>query len=143
MIDREYVLIQKPQTFMNLSGIAVQKVVSFYKVLIDEIFVVHDDINLSPFDIRIKKSGSSGGHNGLKNIDDAIGQDYWRIRIGVGRPMNKNEVSDYVVSKFYADELQLIQQVCEKIAEHFCNIVFSSNKADAIQKFLIDVRQPC
>jgi PTH1 family peptidyl-tRNA hydrolase len=100
------VMIQKPQTFMNKSGISVHQIVSFYKICPNRIVVIHDDIDLPPFEIRSKFGGGSGGHNGLKSIDEAIGRDYWRIRIGVGRPQLKEQVADYVLSNFGKSEIE-------------------------------------
>lgn len=138
-IDNERFFIQKPQTFMNLSGTAVQKVVSFYKIPTDNIFVIHDDIDLKPMETRIKFAGSNGGHNGLRNIDGAIGKDYWRIRIGVGRPLDKSNVADYVVSKFYRDELQTLQGIFASIANNIYELASSQDKTSAIQKLLSEV----
>lgn len=137
-IDNTRFFIQKPQTFMNLSGTAIQKAVSFYKIPTDRIFVIHDDIDLNPLKIKIKFAGSNGGHNGLRNIDDMIGKNYWRIRIGVGRPINKNEVSDYVLSKFRKEELLGLQLVFESIANHVCDIANARNKDIPIQKLFAE-----
>jgi PTH1 family peptidyl-tRNA hydrolase len=100
------VILQKPQTFMNLSGRAVGQIVSFYKISPEKIIVFHDDIELQPFDVRIKFGGGHGGHNGLKSIDSTIGKDYWRVRLGVGRPSIKEQVVDYVLSRFPKTELE-------------------------------------
>jgi PTH1 family peptidyl-tRNA hydrolase len=102
----EKVIVQKPQTFMNKSGGAVHQIVSFYKINTSGIVVIHDDIDLHPFEIRSKFGGGSGGHNGLRSIDEAIGKDYWRIRIGVGRPPLKEQVADYVLSNFGKAEIE-------------------------------------
>ncbi|MDR1034795.1 MAG: aminoacyl-tRNA hydrolase, partial [Holosporales bacterium] len=83
----EKVILQKPQTFMNLSGRAVGQLVSFYKLNPEQIIVFHDDIDLQPFDVKIKLGGGHGGHNGLRSIDEAIGRNYWRVRFGIGRPL--------------------------------------------------------
>lgn len=94
------VFIQKPLTFMNKSGDAVLALASFYKIKPENIFVIHDDIDLKDGDLRIKYGGGNGGHNGLKSIDCAIGREYWRIRVGVGRPQAKEDVANYVLSSF-------------------------------------------
>jgi PTH1 family peptidyl-tRNA hydrolase len=100
VISGEKVILQKPQTFMNLSGRAVGQIVSFYKLPPEHIIVFHDDIDLQPFDVKVKFGGGHGGHNGLKSIDGTIGRDYWRVRIGIGRPILKEQVADYVLSRF-------------------------------------------
>jgi peptidyl-tRNA hydrolase, PTH1 family len=97
------VWLLEPQTFMNRSGQSVGALARFYKIAPDEILVVHDELDLPPGTAKIKKGGSSGGHNGLKDISAALGtQDYWRLRIGVGHPRNLNSqqaVADYVLHR--------------------------------------------
>lgn len=85
----------KPNTFMNLSGEAIVPIMNFYKI--DSLLVVHDDLDLEFGCIKFKKAGSNGGHNGLKSIDSLFGNDYYRLRFGIGRDLN---VVDYVLSKF-------------------------------------------
>lgn len=99
--DSKYLYL-KPQTFMNNSGISVAKVVDFYKV--ERIIVCHDEMDIDFCRIKIKKAGSSGGHNGLKSIDKHIGNNYERLRIGIGRPQNKEDVINFVLAEFNKDE---------------------------------------
>jgi PTH1 family peptidyl-tRNA hydrolase len=134
VVDGFKVIIQKPLSFMNLSGLPVRKLVSFYKIPTENIFVVHDDIDLSPFSLRVKFAGGNGGHNGLRSIDGAIGKNYWRIRIGVGRPNSKIEVSDYVISNFYSDEIQELQNVLELVSDNIINLISSVEKSEVIKK---------
>lgn len=101
-------LFVKPQTYMNNSGICVSQFKNFYKVENDSIFVFHDDIDLKPMQIKIKNGGGHAGHNGLKSLDAHIGKDYHRIRIGVGRPEHKDDVSNFVLSNFTVEGLQNI-----------------------------------
>jgi PTH1 family peptidyl-tRNA hydrolase len=100
------IILQKPQTFMNLSGRAVGQIVSFYKLDPEHVIVFHDDIDLQPFDVRVKLGGGHGGHNGLKSIDSTIGRNYWRVRLGVGRPLFKEQVADYVLSRLSKTDLE-------------------------------------
>lgn len=95
----------KPQTFMNLSARGVAPLLAFYKIPIDHLVVFHDDLDLEPGRIKIKRGGSSGGHNGLKSIDQSLGVDYWRVRIGIGHPGHKDAVTGYVLSNFRREEL--------------------------------------
>jgi len=99
-INAEKVLLLKPQTFMNLSGEAVLAATTFYKIPPENIIVIHDDLDLEPSKLRIKQGGGAGGHNGLKSIDSHLGKDYWRVRIGIGHPGDKNLVSNYVLNDF-------------------------------------------
>jgi peptidyl-tRNA hydrolase, PTH1 family len=100
----EKIICAKPQTFMNLSGSAVLQAMQFYKIPIENIFVFHDDIDLEVGKIKFKTGGGSGGHNGLKSIDALIGNNYNRVRIGVGRPQFTNDVSNFVLSNFVKQE---------------------------------------
>lgn len=109
-------LLIKPTTYMNLSGIAVQSVLTKYRN-IDEILVIVDDLNLKFAKIRIRAKGSSGGHNGLKNISKMLGTDeYGRIRVGIGRP-NSEEVKDFVLNRFTQDEQAKLTNLCEYLSE--------------------------
>ncbi len=107
-------LFLKPFTYMNLSGESVLALKNFYKID-NNIIVIHDDIDLKLGALRFKKGGSSGGHNGLKSIDSLIGNDYYRIRIGVGRPEGKKEVVNYVLSDFNNEELECVKKTFENI----------------------------
>ncbi|OEY86755.1 aminoacyl-tRNA hydrolase [Wolbachia pipientis] len=100
MIHSHKVLLLKPYSFMNNSGIPVAKISNFYKILHNNIIVIHDDADLPIGKIKVKKGGSSAGHNGIKSIDSFIGNDYWRIRFGIGRPEDNRSLSHYVLSKF-------------------------------------------
>ena len=95
----------KPQTFMNLSARAVAPILSFYKIPRDHLVVFHDELDLEPGRIKIKCGGSSGGHNGLKSIDQSLGANYWRVRIGIGHPGHKDAVTSYVLSNFKRNEI--------------------------------------
>ncbi len=92
----------KPLTFMNLSGNSIAKVKNFYKI--DEVIVIHDDLDLPFGTLKFKRGGSSGGHNGLKSTDQNISNDYTRVRMGIGKPEHKGAVADYVLSDFTKEE---------------------------------------
>jgi PTH1 family peptidyl-tRNA hydrolase len=92
----------KPTTYMNLSGKSILAVKNFYKI--DDVIVIHDDLDLPFGALRFKTGGGHGGHNGLKSTDAAIGQNYIRVRMGIGKPEHKSQVADYVLSPFTADE---------------------------------------
>ena len=117
MAGREIWLLE-PQTFMNRSGQSVGALARFYKIAPDEILVVHDELDIAPGLAKIKMGGSSGGHNGLKDITTALGtQDYWRLRIGIGHPRTINSqqaVADYVLHRPRKEEQVLIEDTIAK-----------------------------
>jgi len=98
----------KPQTFMNLSGDSIVKVKNFYKI--DEVVVIHDDLDLPFGTLRFKKGGGHGGHNGLKSTDANISKEYMRVRMGIGKPEYKAQVSSYVLGEFSSEENEHIQE---------------------------------
>ena len=112
------VWLLEPQTFMNRSGQSVSALARFYKIAPEEILIVHDELDLNPGIARLKKGGSSGGHNGLKDIDNALGtRDYWRLRVGIGHPRTLNlqqPVVDFVLHRPRADEQVQIDDAIEK-----------------------------
>ena len=106
------VWLQKPITFMNRSGLAVKQLSSFYKIPVDSILVVHDEIDLSPGTVRLKEGGGHGGHNGLRDIHAHMTKEYKRLRIGVGHPGDRNKVVDYVLSPINTgDEIEVTQSI--------------------------------
>jgi len=107
-------LFLKPTTYMNLSGKSLIAVKNFYKIDIDNIIVIHDDLDLLFGALRFKKGGGHGGHNGLKSIDEVIGRDYTRVRMGIGKPEHKSQVANFVLSDFYKEE----EEYLDKWIEH-------------------------
>lgn len=117
-IGGEKVLLLKPQTYMNLSGNSVVKAAFFYKILPQNVIVIHDDMDLKLGQIKAKCGGSSGGHNGIKSIDSQISPNYNRIRIGVGHPAHQqNQVIDYVLSSFGREEKEILNQSIDTVAD--------------------------
>lgn len=112
------VWLLEPQTFMNRSGQSVGALARFFKISPDEILVAHDELDLAPGIAKLKKGGSSGGHNGLKDISAALGtQDYWRLRIGIGHPRElkmQQPVVDFVLHRPRAEEQTLIDRAIDK-----------------------------
>ena len=112
-IFNEDVILFKPTTFMNLSGTAVQEVVHYFKIALEDVVIVFDDMALEPGKIRLRKEGSSGGHKGMQNIIDCLSSDQIkRIRIGIGEPGEWDNV-DFVLSKPLKDEKPLIDEAIE------------------------------
>ncbi len=120
-IGGERRLLLKPQTFMNDSGDSVAELARFFKIAPAEIAVIHDEIDLRPGKLRVKRGGGNAGHNGLRSIDAQIGPDYWRVRIGVGHPGVRELVQPYLLHDFAAEEVSfwvkpLLSAVAETIA---------------------------
>jgi PTH1 family peptidyl-tRNA hydrolase len=108
-------LLLKPGTFMNKSGLSVGKLARFYKISPEEILVVHDELDFNPGIVRLKKDGGHGGHNGLRDIIDHLGsKDFYRLRIGIGRPQAGKVVADYVLSAPDKKDWQLIESAFTK-----------------------------
>jgi len=123
VVGVEKVLLLKPTTFMNSSGIAVQAVINFYKIPPNEILVFHDELDLDTKKIRIKRGGSHAGHNGLRSIHTCIGSNYGRVRFGIGHPGNKNRVTNYVLQNFDNAEMIWVAKLLNTVAEHFPRLV--------------------
>lgn len=104
-LNSEKTILFKPQTFMNESGRAVTEIVQFYKIPIASITVIHDDLDIQPGQIKTKIGGGSGGHNGIKSIDQCLGdQNYCRLRLGIGHPGHKDRVTAHVLSNFSKED---------------------------------------
>ncbi len=111
------IIALKPQTYMNNSGVAALEAMQFYKIAPQNIIVFHDEIDLALGKIKVKIGGGHAGHNGLRSLDEKIGKEYWRVRLGVDRPPNVEfEVSDYVLSKFSKDEMTIVENINKKIS---------------------------
>lgn len=110
-------LFLKPTTFMNLSGKSLLAVKNFFKIELEDIIVIHDDIDLPFGAVRFKKGGGHGGHNGLKSIDSMVGKEYLRIRIGVGKPEHRSQVADYVLHDFTKDEEAVLDKLILHVTE--------------------------
>lgn len=108
----------KPTTFMNGSGKAVAAIANYYKILPAQILVIHDELDLPPETVKLKKGGGHGGHNGLKDITAALGTaDFWRLRLGIGHPGDRNEVVNFVLKAPLKDEQHAINQCIDKSIE--------------------------
>ena len=109
----------KPLNFMNLSGQPIQEIVNFYKIDKKKIYIIHDDLDLELGKVKLKFGGGNGGHNGLSNIDEMMGKDYNRIRIGINHPGSKDLVSNYVLNKFTNDEMSIVEKKINKVIDNF------------------------
>ncbi|MBC7743301.1 MAG: aminoacyl-tRNA hydrolase [Bdellovibrionaceae bacterium] len=128
----EEILVMKPQTFMNLSGQSVQAAMAFYKIPLEQILIVHDDVDQPLGSMKFHKNRGHGGQNGVRNITELLGtMDYARLKIGVGRPEHPGfDIGDYVLSAFTKDEDKVLKKVVEKaIAGIECFIFKGLNQA--------------
>lgn len=114
-ISGEKCLLMKPQTFMNNSGVAIRKASDFYKIQPENVIVIFDDISLNPGDLRIRRKGSAGGHNGIKSVIEWLdSEDFKRIKVGIGaKPSPDYELADYVLSKISSNDKKEIDKVLE------------------------------
>jgi PTH1 family peptidyl-tRNA hydrolase len=126
-IEAKKVVFLKPLTYMNLSGIAVQEVLNFYKIKIEDVIIVHDDIDISLGKIKLKEGGGHAGHNGLRSIHEKIGPGFLRVRIGVSRPQG-SAVSNYVLSEFSNDEIILLKQALSKFSLGINYLIKNANE---------------
>ncbi len=111
LLKSGYNLFSKPTTYMNNSGVAVHAIKEYYKIDIENIIVIHDDLDLPFGTVKFKIGGGHGGHNGLRSLDSHIGKEYIRVRIGIGKPADKNDVANYVLSNFSKEELNKLQDI--------------------------------
>jgi PTH1 family peptidyl-tRNA hydrolase len=126
-IDGQKILLQKPLTYMNLSGNSVIQAAKFLKIDLDKIIVIHDDLDLAVGKVKVKTGGGNGGHNGLRDIDAHIGREYQRVRVGIGHPGNKDMVADYVLHKFGKDDREIIDIINTNIARNIALLIAGKN----------------
>ncbi len=133
-------LLLKPQTFMNLSGESAQEALKFYQLDSSKVIVFHDDIDLLPGQVKIKQGGGAGGHNGLKSLDAHIGNNYWRVRLGIGRPLTNegtavkgDAVTNYVLHPFAKADKKWLEPLLGSIAISF-DLLLNNKTADFLAK---------
>jgi PTH1 family peptidyl-tRNA hydrolase len=138
-IGGERIVALKPLTFMNESGRAVGEAMRYLKLAPADVIVIYDEIDLAPGKIRVKRAGGAGGHNGIRSIDQHIGTDYWRVRLGVGHPGLKHLVHGHVLSNFTDEEEAWLDPLLEAVAKEAPLMVkddmagFMSRVAQALQ----------
>ncbi|MGL5784898.1 MAG: aminoacyl-tRNA hydrolase [Alphaproteobacteria bacterium] len=140
LIGDQLVFLLKPLTFMNLSGKAVASFARFYHIPLNQIWVVHDDLDLAPGKIRVKLGGGTGGHRGLQSIDQSLGKDYRRLRVGIGHPGNPERVHDYVLKDFTPQEDVWLKPLLDYLTEFFPLLL--ENKADVYVSKVMQKMQP-
>lgn len=128
------VLLVKPQTYMNLSGESIKEILKFYKIPIEQLYVIYDDTSLPLSTVRIREKGSAGGHNGMKNIIAHLGTDVFiRIKVGIGEKPNGWDLADYVLAKFSKDDEPLILSGVEKAA-HAVELLLNKGITEAMNQ---------
>ncbi|CUT17057.1 Peptidyl-tRNA hydrolase [Candidatus Ichthyocystis hellenicum] len=139
----EGLVFMKPQTFMNLSGTAVCKLAKFKRIAPEQILVIHDELDLPFSTLRIKFGGGSAGHNGIKNIINEIGAKFWRLRVGIGRPIIKNQtVTDFVLGRFSHQESTEICQTAQHFFDNYWNIIQNGQLEQAISSLHKNCKSP-
>ena len=113
----------KPLTFMNNSGICIRELIEYFKINAEDVIVFHDDLDVEFGKIKAKFGGSSAGHNGIASIDKFIGKDYSRVRIGIGKPKDNLEVSDFVLQNFDEDEIPELEKITNSITDSISMLI--------------------
>ena len=123
-IKGEKVIILKPQTYMNLSGICIKQFINYYKIEKEKLLIIYDDMDIEPGKIKIRKKGSSGGHNGIKSVIQEIGtEEFPRIRRGIGKPTEHQDKINYVIGKVQEQELVELEKGTEKAEQAVAEII--------------------
>lgn len=138
-LGRHKVLLLKPDTFMNLSGQAVQEAAHFHKIPLENVIVFHDDLDLAKGKVRVKTGGGHGGHNGLRSIDALCGADYKRVRLGIGHPGRKEMVHGYVLSDFAGDDKEWLAALLESSAKNI-EMLLNDDEAGYMNKLALAVK---
>jgi PTH1 family peptidyl-tRNA hydrolase len=115
-VGRHRILLLKPQTYMNDSGDAVQQALKFYKLELDALTVFHDELDLAPMKVKVRKGGGLAGHNGLRAINAIFGPDFRRVRIGIGHPGHKDKITGYVLGNYAKSEMEPLSDLLGAIA---------------------------
>jgi len=118
MVGRQKILALKPLTYMNASGASVQPAAAFYKIPVQDITAWHDELDLAPGKLRIKRGGGAAGHNGLRSMDQMLGTpDYWRVRLGIGHPGSKERVTGHVLGDFGKSDQVWLEALLDEVAD--------------------------
>ncbi|MCW8914880.1 MAG: aminoacyl-tRNA hydrolase [Magnetovibrio sp.] len=140
-IGTDKVLVLKPQTFMNESGRSVNEVVTFYKIAPENIIVLHDELDLAPGKLRVKRGGGHAGHNGLRSIHAHVGEGYARVRLGIGHPGSKDRVTGHVLKDFAkADQDWMVPQL-DAVADNI-DLILDGRDSDFMTRVAQAVKPP-
>ena len=116
-ISNKKIYAIKPLTFMNNSGICIRELIEYFKIDVEDVIVFHDDLDVDFTKIKAKFGGSNAGHNGIASIDKFIGKDYSRVRVGIGKPLKKVDVADFVLTNFNEEEKVELEKVIKNIID--------------------------
>ncbi len=134
-IHNEKVILLKPQTFMNLSGEAVREAIDFYKIDLEHVLIIYDDIDLAPGKIRIKKNGGPGTHNGMRSIVQHLGtENFARLRVGIGKPEGNMDLVEYVIGHINSEDKELLDNGVDLAVEAVDKII-TENLDSAMNKY--------
>ena len=122
-INNKKIYAIKPLTFMNNSGICIRELIEYFKIDAEDVIVFHDDLDVDFGKVKAKFGGTSAGHNGIESIDKFIGKDYSRVRIGIGKPATKTDVSEYVLKNFDEEEIKELKKITSNITEYLSILV--------------------
>jgi peptidyl-tRNA hydrolase, PTH1 family len=135
------VLLIKPQTFMNKSGQAVGEALRFYKLDLDALTVLYDELDLQPGKVRIKKGGGAGGHNGIRSLDAHLGPDYRRVRLGIGHPGDKARVTGHVLGDFAKSDREWLEPLLDAVADNAA-LLANGDEAGFMNRVALAVKPP-
>ncbi|HEY4044877.1 MAG TPA: aminoacyl-tRNA hydrolase [Rhodopila sp.] len=142
MIAGNKILALKPLTYMNISGESVQEAAAFYKLPTEAIVAFHDELDLTPGKVRVKKGGGAAGHNGLRSMDRMLGtQDYWRVRLGIGHPGHKDRVLGYVLGNFGAEDKTWLIPLLDAVADA-ADLLAQGKHPDFMSKVALHTQDP-
>ena len=122
-INNKKIYAIKPLTFMNNSGICIRELIEYFKIDAEDVIVFHDDLDIDFGKVKAKFGGTSAGHNGIESIDKFIGKDYSRVRIGIGKPETKTDVSEYVLKNFDEEEIKELKKITSNITQYLSILV--------------------
>lgn len=139
-VDSTKAYLFKPLAYINRSGRPVAEAARFFKIPPENIIVFHDDLELAPGKVRVKQGGGHAGHNGLKDLDAHLGTGYWRVRIGIGRPLHKEAVSSYVLSDFSKEDHKWLNPLLQLMADEL-HLLFTSSPEQFTAKVMHTLSQ--
>ena len=124
MIEGQKVILLKPQTFMNLSGESIKEIIQFYKIEMDQLIVIYDDIDIEPGIIKVRKTGGPGTHNGMKSVVQELNtQDFKRIRVGIGKPQNNENLIEYVIGAISEEDKEKLDKGTDLAKEAVIEVI--------------------